>query len=106
MSNTITVDLDTQENLTVLKGHFMQITPVGDGKMVLFKFEGTSSYGKLIIQGLTFVGVYEEMLDALKAGDEVTLVGQLRLYKNKHNNQYEIQLEATDILYPDYSAEG
>ena len=99
------IDLDATENFTVLKGHFMQVTAVGE-KMVLFKFNSISSYGRLIIQGLTFVGVYEEMLEALKAGDEVTLVGQLRLYKNKHNQQYEVQLEATNVLYPDYSVEG
>ena len=100
-ANTVTVDLDTQENFTVLKGYFTQVHQIGDGKMVLFKFEGVSSYGKLIIEGLTFVGLYDEMLGALKDEIEVTLTGELRLYKNKRTNEFKIQIEATDILYHD-----
>ena len=100
-ANTVTVDLDTQDNFTVLKGYFTQVHQIGDGKMILFKFEGISSYGKLIIEGLTFVGLYDEMLGALKDEIEVTLTGELRLYKNKRTNEFKIQIEATDILYHD-----
>ena len=100
-ANTMTIDLDTQENFTVLKGYFTQVNQIGDGKMVLFKFEGISSYGKLIIEGLTFVGLYEEMLSALKDEIQVTLTGELRLYKNKRTNEFKIQIEATDIVYHD-----
>lgn len=100
-ANTVTVNLDTQENFTVLKGYFTQVHQIGDSNLILFKFEGVSSYGKLIIEGLTFVGLYDEMLGALKDEIEVTLTGELRLYKNKRTNEFKVQIEATDILYHD-----
>lgn len=90
-------------NTVVLQGHLTNVTRIGDGKMVLFGFEGMSSYGKLIINGLTFVGVYEEMVTAKDNAEEVRLIGSLRTYKNKRSGQFEIQIEATDVDYMDYS---
>lgn len=96
-------DFMDRSNAVVLQGHLTNVTKVGD-KMVLFGFEGMSSYGKLIINGLTFVGVYEEMVTAKDNAEEVRLIGSLRTYKNKRSGQFEIQIEATDVDYMDYSA--
>lgn len=95
-------DFMDKQNAVVLQGRLTNVTRIGDGKMVLFGFEGMSSYGKLIINGLTFVGVYEEMVTAKDNGEEVRLMGSLRTYKNKRG-QFEIQIEATDVDYMDYS---
>lgn len=95
-------DFIDNNNAVVLRGHFTQVTKF-NGKMVLFCFEGMSSYGKLLINGITFVGVYDEMKDAMDNAESVRLIGSLRTYKNK-KNQYEIQIEATDVDYMDYSA--
>lgn len=96
-------DFMDKQNAVVLQGRLTNVTRIGDGKMVLFGFEGVSSYGKLIINGLTFVGVYEEMLSAKNNGEEVRLIGSLRTYKNKRSGQFEVQIEATDVDYLDYS---
>lgn len=96
-------DFMDRSNAVVLQGRLTNVTRIGDGKMVLFGFEGMSSYGKLIINGLTFVGVYEEMVTAKDNGEEVRLIGSLRTYKNKRSGQYEVQIEATDVDYMNYS---
>ena len=94
-------NIANSDNMTVLKGYFQQATQVGSGSMVLFKFQGMSSYGKLIIQGLTFISQVEEIQQAIDDGTEVTLIGELRTYKNKRSGQFEVQIEAKDIIYHD-----
>ena len=101
---TIMEDFMDKSNVVVLQGHLTNVTRIGE-KMVLFGFEGVSSYGKLIINGLTFVGVYEEMVTAKDNAEEVRLIGSLRTYKNKRSGQFEIQIEATDVDYMDYSTQ-
>ena len=94
-------NISNSDNMTVLKGYFQQATAVGSGSMVLFKFQGMSSYGKLIIQGLTFISQVEELQQAIDNETEVTLIGELRTYKNKRSGQFEVQIEAKDIVYHD-----